>query len=119
MAGRTSYLLNGENVAKARLAILDDRERPLSQQELANRVGIHRVTLAKIESGDARVSLEVLERLAAELGKSREHLLGEPEQIDEFERARERMADALDSFSEAVDLLQRRIRAHDGEKAPA
>lgn len=86
----------------------------MAQGRLAELVGVHRVTIAKIETGQARVSREVLERLVEVLGRSREWLLGEPEQVDEFELARVKMASALESFSEAVDLLQRRIRDHDG-----
>lgn len=78
----------------------------MTQGELADLVGVHRVTLNKIEGGSARVSLDLVERLAAALGRTREHLLGEPETIDQFELARERMANALAEFSVAVDLLK-------------
>jgi transcriptional regulator with XRE-family HTH domain len=112
--GRTSYLLSGERVAKARLAITDERGRPISQQELANRADLNRVTVAKIEGNKQRVSLEVLERLTVALGRSREYLLGEPEQVDEFEIARARLARAttmiVDGFEEAglvLDLVKR------------
>lgn len=82
----------------------------MRQVELADLVGIHRVTMTKIEGGSARVSLDVLERLSAALGRSREWLLGEPEVIDPFELAREKMTSALAEFSDAVDLLQRAAR---------
>lgn len=82
----------------------------MRQVELADLCGLHRVTMTKIEGGNARVSLDVLERLSAALGRSREWLLGEPEVIDPFELARERMTSALSDFSEAVDILQRAAR---------
>jgi transcriptional regulator with XRE-family HTH domain len=117
MARPNSYELNGDNVAKARLAIIDERGRPLSQQALADRVGLNRVSVANIERNAQRVSLEVLERLSVALGRSREHLLGEPEQVDEYELARERMATAMskigegfEDFAAAVQVLEDRAR---------
>lgn len=122
MARATSYELNGENVAKARLEIVDERGRPLSQQALADQVGLNRVSIANIERNAQRVSLDVLERLSAALGRSREHLLGEPEQVDEFELARERLASAAakiaDGLEEAglvLDLVRRAREAADAD----
>jgi transcriptional regulator with XRE-family HTH domain len=109
---RTGYIVDGARVGQAR------QEAGFTQTDLAARIGVHRVTMTKIENR-APVSLETLERLASALGRSREWLLGEPEQIDEFELAREKMASALESFSEAVDLLQRRIRDHAGDEVRA
>lgn len=115
MSARRSYLLDGQRVAKARLGLPREGGRPISQQDLADRLEINRVTLARIEGGVAPVSLELLERLSRELGRSREWLLGEPDVIDEFERARALMASSLTSFSEALDLLNARL----GDAAPA
>lgn len=83
----------------------------MKQGELADLCGLHRVTMTKIEGSNARVSLDVLERLAAAVGRSREWLLGEPETIDDFELARAKMNHVLEEFSQAVDLLQRAARA--------
>lgn len=41
--------------------------RGLTQQQLAERVGAHRVTIAKLETGAVRPGVEVLERLAKAL----------------------------------------------------
>lgn len=108
--GRTGQILDGQRLGQARIAA------DLKQGELADRVGIHRVTLTKIENG-APCSLELLERLAAELDVKREWLLGEPEAVDEFELARERMASAMakiadgfEDFTSAVEALERRAR---------
>lgn len=94
----------------------DDDAAVMTQGDLSDLIGVHRVTMNKIEGGSARVSLDVLERLAATLGRSREWLLGEPETVDEFELAREKMANVLAEFSEAVEnLLQRAARASAGQ----
>lgn len=111
MSARTSYLLDGERVARARVALpVGEDGRQVSQDDLGGLVGIHRVTVTRIENGKAPVSLEVLERLSQVLGVSRSWLLGEPEQVDELERAREKMARSLAEFSDAVDLLAGRLQ---------
>lgn len=106
-------------VAQARLALNQDGqprigdEPPMTQGELGDLIGCHRVTVNKIEAGAARVSLGTLERLAAVLTRSREYLLGEPELVDEFELARERLthaatkiADGLEEASLVIDLMR-------------
>ena len=50
----------------ATLKRLRDR-RKLTQQQLAERVGAHRVTIAKLETGALRPSVDMLERLAKAL----------------------------------------------------
>lgn len=108
----------GVGIDPARLGQARTAKR-LTQDDLAELVGAHRVTIAKLEgtTGPA-CSLELLERLSAALGRSREWLMGEPEQVDEFELARNRMASAMsqiadgfEDFTEAVEALQR--RAHE------
>lgn len=107
-------------VAQARLALnqdgaaIQDGQRPMTQGELGDLIGRNRVTVNKIEAGAARVSRETLERLSVVLGRSTEWLLGEPEQVDEFEIARERLASAAgkiaDGFQEVglvLDLVKR------------
>lgn len=107
---RTSYPIDGARVGQARLAL------GLTQTELADRIGVHRVTMTKIEGG-APVSLETLEALSVELVRSREWLCGEPDQVDEFDLARERIANAMskiadgfEDFQEAVIVLEERAR---------
>lgn len=73
------YEVNGLRVARARLALAD---KP-SQAVFAERVGIHWVTQSKIETGKAKVSLDLLERIAAETGESREHFLASADEDDE------------------------------------
>ncbi len=43
-------------------------KRQLTQQALADKVGVHRVYLAKLEAGTRTPSLRTLERLAKALG---------------------------------------------------
>lgn len=104
-------------VAQARLALTGEDGRQVTQDELADLVGVHRVTMNRIEAGTARVSLDVLEGLSVALGRSREWLLGDPELTDELALARDRVASALakigegfEDFTGAVDLLYERAR---------
>lgn len=72
MAAR-AHTVDGDRLELARAQL------ELTQAELADRVGIHRVTLTRIEGG-AGCSLDIVERLATELGVKREWLLGMPDQ---------------------------------------
>lgn len=96
--------------AQARLAIESEPGKPLKQVEAARLLDVHPITLNRIENGRSKVSSDLLERMTDLYGCSREWLLGEPEAVDELELAREKMTNALAEFSDAVDLLQRRIR---------
>ena len=52
------------------LALLELRnEQNLTQQELADRTGINRSDISKIENGNANPSLKTMKRLAAAMGK--------------------------------------------------
>lgn len=52
------------------LALLELRnEQNLTQQELAERTGINRSDISKIEHGNANPSLKTMKRLAAAMGK--------------------------------------------------
>ena len=54
-------------------AILDARiEQNMSQQELAERTGINRADLSRIENANANPSLKTLKRIAEGLGKKLE-----------------------------------------------
>jgi transcriptional regulator with XRE-family HTH domain len=94
---RRGHDVSGLRVAQARQA------RGLTQDDLAGITGIHRVTITKIENGQAKVSLEALEKLASALERSREWLLGEPENVDEHELARERIGNAMHQLGEALE----------------
>lgn len=75
--------VNGLRIAQARLSLPD---KP-SQAEFAKRLDIHWVTQSNIENGKAKVSLELLEKIASETGVSREHLLALDADEDEESRA--------------------------------
>lgn len=111
MSAKGSNLLDGHRVAKARAAKKRPDGKSFSQQDLADEIGSHRVTIARIENNDQRVSLELLERLCLALDRTREHLLGLPETIDEFDLAREHLARSLVEFSEAIDLIRGRVHS--------
>lgn len=52
------------------LALLELRnEQNLSQQEIANRTGINRSDISRIEHGNANPSLKTMKRIAKALGK--------------------------------------------------
>ena len=52
------------------LAVIELRnEQNLTQQELADRTGINRSDISKIEHGNANPSLKTMKRLAAAMGK--------------------------------------------------
>lgn len=103
MARRVSYQPDGLRVSKARM------QANLTQEELSERCDVHRVTIANIENNRARVSLDLLETLCRVLNRSREHLLGEAETVDEIVLAREQFAEAMhkmeQGFAELGDLV--------------
>lgn len=53
----------------ARLILREREAAGFSQQELANRSGVSRITLARLETGRANPSVDVLERIASGFGK--------------------------------------------------
>jgi len=67
------YLALGQRIAVARKA------RDLTQQQLADELGIAQQTLAHYEAGRLRVAVALLPPLARALGVSTEHLIGEDE----------------------------------------
>lgn len=101
--GRTSYSIDPDRAGKARTAA------GLTQQQAADELGVNRITMNRIENGRANASLELLERMAARYGVSREWLLGEDAAVDPIEVAREHVAEALakigDGFEELTDVL--------------
>lgn len=61
--------IDGLKVARARLALPHERGRHISQAKLAERAGLHWVTVSKIERGVTQnTTLETLSRLAEALG---------------------------------------------------
>lgn len=65
------HRVDGLKVAQARLRLKGSP----NQREFAERLGIHWVTMSRIENGKANVSLDLLERIAAETGHKRDHFL--------------------------------------------
>lgn len=108
MPRRISYQPDGLTVAKARTALR------LTQEELAAACDVHRVTIANIENGRARVSLEMLERLAGALHLTRARILGEPEPVDPVEQAREEITAAIGEFGQSLTRLANLVDALNG-----
>ncbi len=61
----------GRNIRRLRL------ERGLSQEELAEEVGVHRTFMGGVERGERNLTLQTFERLAARLGVDPVRLLQE------------------------------------------
>lgn len=100
--------VNGVRIARARLRMPGSP----NQAEFAKSLGIHWVTQSNIENGKAKVSLELLERIAAATGTSREYLIGSDE--DDAEAAPMAPLAAEKFFNtEALDafLLERAQKA--------
>lgn len=114
------YTVDHLRCAQARLAVIGDDGEALSQVAAARLLGVHNVTLNRVENGNQRVSIDLLERMVELYGRSREWLLGEPEQVDEFELARERLqnaavkiADGLEEASLVLDLMREVRTTHE------
>jgi transcriptional regulator with XRE-family HTH domain len=97
---RTGYTIDGVRAAQARVAC-----GLATQEQAAAELHVNRITLNRIENGHAKVSLELLERMAGRYGRSREWLQGEPEHVDELELGRARLAVALAKISEGFEEL--------------
>ena len=67
--GATAQEIFGSNVRSLRL------ELGLSQEELANRTGLHRTYVSSVERGQRNISLDGIRRLAEQLGVSASDLL--------------------------------------------
>ncbi|MDQ3091184.1 MAG: helix-turn-helix domain-containing protein [Actinomycetota bacterium] len=89
--------LLGAQIRRAR------RERRWSQQELADRAGIDRETLRKIERGDLSVGLGTAFEVAVLTG------------VPLFQEDRARLKSDLDRARDRDALLPRRVRARRGD----
>lgn len=63
----------GRNIRRLR------RERGLSQEQLADELGVHRTYMGGVERGERNITLQSLERLAARLGVAPVSLLADPD----------------------------------------
>jgi len=63
----------GRNIRRLR------RERGLSQEDLADEIGVHRTYMGGVERGERNLTLRSLERLADRLGVSPLGLLEDPD----------------------------------------
>jgi len=84
---KTGIAVDGLKVAKARAALPHVDGREVSQVRFAEMLGVHAVTMNRIESGKARVSLELLERIAAATGKPRDSFRADAPDIETDLRA--------------------------------
>jgi len=74
--GRFGHRVDGLKVARARESLGANGHR-VTQAEFARRLGVHVITLNRIENNKARVSLDLLERIADQTGKQRGHFLSD------------------------------------------
>lgn len=63
----------GRNIRRLR------RERGLSQEDLADELGVHRTYMGGVERGERNLTLRSLERLASRLGVDPVSLLADPD----------------------------------------
>lgn len=63
----------GRNIRRLR------QKRGLSQEDLADEIGVHRTYMGGVERGERNLTLRSLERLAARLGVSPLSLLQDPD----------------------------------------
>ena len=98
------YSIDHLRAGQARAA-LRDQGKPLAQAAAARKLGVHPVTLNKIENGKANVSLELLERMARLYGVSREWLCGQDAPTDPVEAAREEIAEALGDIGTGLNKI--------------
>ena len=63
----------GRNIRRLR------QERALSQEDLADEIGVHRTYMGGVERGERNLTLRSLERLAERLGVSPLSLLADPD----------------------------------------
>jgi transcriptional regulator with XRE-family HTH domain len=94
------YALDAARLLGARVN-LARRERRWSMQELADRAGITKFTLRKVERGDPTVGLGVAFEVAALVG------------VALFHEDRSRLSGALDRARDRSALLPQRVRARD------
>jgi XRE family transcriptional regulator, regulator of sulfur utilization len=72
--------LRGDSVNSELMKIIGDRlrnvrkERGLSQEELADRAGLHFTFVGKVERGEQNATLETIEKMTSSLGISLEQL---------------------------------------------
>lgn len=100
--------IDGLKVAKARLALPVENGRHVSQQKLADRAGIHVVTVSNIERGaSTNTSIGTLSRLAKVLGVEISELLAsDEEEPDPAMRVRRLKAElVLEGRDDLVDEL--------------
>lgn len=82
------------------------KERQLTQQELADRVGVHVIQVRRYEAGSSQPTLDVIRRIALALGVSADMLI-----FDEYE-AREEIRDKeLMAYFARADRLEPAERA--------
>ena len=97
---------NGLRIAKARQGLPGSP----NQREFADRLGIHWVTQSNIENGKAKVSLELLERISRETGRTRDYLLGSDDEDEEPSLSFLAHDDVLDALDFAIRAAREKKR---------
>lgn len=99
------HVINATRAGQARAATIGDDGKPLSQRAAADLLGVHPVTLNRIEGGKYRVSTDLLERMTQLYGQSRDWLLGvEGEDLDALNKAlaRRQLTAALEVLADVL-----------------
>lgn len=82
------------------------KEQQLTQQELANRVGVHVIQVRRYEGGSSQPTLDVIRKIALALGVSADMLI-----FDEYETRDEIRDKELVAYLAKVDRLEPGERA--------
>jgi transcriptional regulator with XRE-family HTH domain len=96
------YAIEAARLLGARVS-LARRERRWSMQELADRAGITKFTLSKVEHGDPSVGLGVAFEVATLVG------------VPLFHEDRSRLSVDIDRARDRIALLPQRVRARGGD----
>lgn len=87
------------------------KRKGISQEELANKIGVKRAVISKYETGKISPRMEMIQKISYALGVSVYELVGETMYIDTLED----MSDLLNSGEATTENLAKKIK----EKTPA
>lgn len=114
---RDGVQVNGLRIAQARHALPRDTTRPVSQAKFAEMIGLHTVSVNRLERGKARASLDTLGRISSVTGLPIQHFLITSDTA--AHPARDKVRDAVDNLVDALMEAagEARLRAPVSESA--
>lgn len=117
MTSRETRGIDGEKVARARIALPHQNGKQVSQAVLADRVGCHSVTISGIERGRYKnLTLDLLERLASALRVEIGDILVDPPAPADPDLE---LADAFDDLASALQAAAAAMKRKQQAAVPA